>query len=139
MRLKMIFVDTSAFLALLDASDVYHPQAVQSWETLLRQGETLLTNNYVLVETVAIVQHRYGLQAVQVLQEELVPFLQIEWVDKDLHIAAVERLLASGRRRISLVDCISFETMRRLGVETAFTFDADFRQEGFQVIPAAEG
>lgn len=79
------------------------------------------------------------LRAVKVLQAELVPCLQLEWLDKDLDMAAIEQLLAIRQRHISLVDCASFKTMQHLGVKMAFTFGADFRQEGFQAIPAAEG
>ena len=38
-----------------------------------------------------------------------------------------------GRRRLSLVDCMSFVVMGKLGVTQAFAFDADFEREGFQL------
>jgi predicted nucleic acid-binding protein len=39
------------------------------------------------------------------------------------------------RRRTSLVDWVSFEVMRRRGIETAFAFDRDFATAGFAVVP----
>ncbi len=65
----------------------------------------------------------------------LIPILQVEWVDKALHERAMAILLAAGRRDLSLVDCVSFETMRRLGLTEVFTFDAHFAQQGFRCIP----
>ena len=43
--------------------------------------------------------------------------------------------IAAGRRGLSLVDLSSIETMRRLGIRSAFTFDRHFRQYGFETVP----
>lgn len=37
-------------------------------------------------------------------------------------------------KRYSLVDCISFATMRRLGIADVLTTDRHFRSEGFNVL-----
>ena len=50
------------------------------------------------------------------------------------HRAAAAALLAAGRRGISLVDCSSFEVMRRLGLERAFAFGRHFAEAGFQLV-----
>ncbi len=38
-------------------------------------------------------------------------------------------------KEISLTDCVSFELMERLRLDTAFAFDADFRDCGFRMLP----
>ena len=43
--------------------------------------------------------------------------------------------LAARRREVSLVDRVSFEVMRRLGLTTAFAFDAHFNDFVFKVLP----
>lgn len=48
------------------------------------------------------------------------------------HSAAVKRLLAANRRKLSLVDCASFECMRRFRLRRAFAFDEHFAKEGFE-------
>jgi predicted nucleic acid-binding protein len=65
------------------------------------------------------------------LYEEVTPLLQIEWVSEEQHRAAIEAALAAGRRKLSLVDCASFQTMRNRGLRTAFCFDTHFREQGF--------
>jgi predicted nucleic acid-binding protein len=52
--------------------------------------------------------------------------------------AAMSALLAANRRTLSLVDCTSFEIMRESGLDTVFTFDAHFSEQGFKVIPQTE-
>jgi predicted nucleic acid-binding protein len=89
----------------------------------------------VLVETLALVQRRMGLEAVQTLVSDMLPVLQVEWVDETEHWAGVQLLLSLGRRRVSLVDCVSFVQMRRLGLQKVFAFDTHFAEQGFVCLP----
>jgi len=130
-----VFVDTSAFFAVLDADDENHDAARQMWEDLLTQEVVLVCSNYVLVETLALVQRRLGIPAVRVFQEDIMPVLNVEWVDESLHQVGIASVLAAARRRLSLVDCASFEIMRRLGIKTAFAFDHHFDEQGFERVP----
>jgi predicted nucleic acid-binding protein len=131
------FVDTSAFFALLDADDAHRARARVHLQEVLAAGADLLTHEYVVVETTALVQRRLGLAALRRFVDDLLPLVEVAWVDEALHGEAREALLAAGRRNVSLVDWTSFLVMRRLGVRTAFTFDLDFGAEGFEVLPAS--
>lgn len=129
------FVDTSALLAVLDADDQNHSPANQTWEELVSQEEVLICTNYILVESFALVQHRLGMDAVRTLQEDILPLVNVEWMDSQTHNSSVMALLVADRRRLSLVDCASFVTMHRLALSTAFTFDHHFEELGFEIIP----
>jgi len=131
-----IFVDTSALFAILDADDLNHAQARDTWSRLLADTDELISTNYILVETLALVQRRLGMEAVKTLQDDVAPVLTIEWMDAPQHAVAINELIATGHRQISLVDWTSFGTMRRLRLRTAFAFDQDFRAQGFETIPA---
>jgi len=130
-----VFIDTSALFAVLDADDQNHERAKRVWVKLLTQDAEIVCTNYILVETFALVQHRLGMEAVRVLQEDVVPVLSVEWVDETCHHASVMALLIAARRQLSLVDCVSFYTMRRLGIKTAFTLDRHFAEQGFECLP----
>jgi predicted nucleic acid-binding protein len=129
------FVDTSALLAVLDADQSRHAEAAAAWRALLEGDAPLVVTNYVLVETYALAERRLGVEAVRVLTHDFVPLLVVEWIDEATHTAAVAALLTAGRRGLSLVDCASFLAMRRRGVTRAFAFDADFVEQGFDVVP----
>ena len=131
----MTFVDTSAFLAIFSVSDQNHLRAELCLREMREERQTLVTNNYVILESIALLQKRFGLDKVRGFQSKLLPLIQIEWIDKNLHEAAIQAVFQENRRGLSLVDCTAFQTMRRLGIETAFTFDSHFREEGFKVIP----
>ena len=132
------FIDTSAFYAVLDGDDRNHAAADAQWTELLRQGVELFTTSYVLVETYALLQHRLGLAAVRTFREDVYPLLHVDWIDRELHDGGTGALLSAQRRQLSLVDCISFESMRRRGVRHAFVFDPHFAKQGFLVLPREE-
>lgn len=129
-----IFVDTSAFLAVLDADDIEHERAKKTWEYLITNNELIICSNYVLIETFALVQHRLGIEAVRAFQKYVYPLLNIEWIGESDHRAGVAAVLAASRRKLSLVDCVSFDVMRRLGVNRIFCFDPHFEEQGFESI-----
>lgn len=130
-----LFVDTSALIALLDAADPQQESVCAVWARSLADQERLVTSNYILVETLAVVQRRFGTSAVHVLLDDIAPVLELHWIDEGLHEAAVRGLRAAGRRSLSLVDCTSFELMRALGLRDAFTLDAHFVEQGFSALP----
>ena len=133
-----LFIDTSALYALLDGDEPRHADVVAAWRTVTDNGRILLTSNYVLVETFALVQRRLGLEAVHALADVFVPLLQSVWVDEELHAAAVASLFTAAERRLSLVDCASFELMRRLGLTDVLALDSDFARQGFNLLPAGQ-
>jgi predicted nucleic acid-binding protein len=126
-----VFVDTSALLAVLNAGDENHSRAARTFRELIDSNEPLVTTNYVLIETTALLQHRFGLRAVRRLQDDVVPVIDVVWVDAALHGESTTALLVAGRRELSLVDCVSFGCMRQRGIVRAFHFDRHFRTHGF--------
>ncbi|MCY4468036.1 MAG: PIN domain-containing protein [Thiotrichales bacterium] len=130
-----LFVDTSALLTFLDADQPRHADVIDAWERAIAGDRHLFTSNYVLVESFALVQRRLGLDALRALADILVPLLRPLWIDEDLHAAAVAALFAASRRKLSLVDCTSFELMRRHGLTEALALDDDFARQGFGLLP----
>ena len=128
-----VFVDTSALYSLLDSADPTHQAAVATFTSL--KGEELVTHSYVLVEATSLVQRRLGVHAARALWERLLRPVRVVWVGEEVHVAAVNALLASHKMEVSLVDHTSFVVMRREAIATAFAFDADFAVEGFETLP----
>jgi predicted nucleic acid-binding protein len=129
-----VFVDTSAVYALLDRDDDNHARARSAWTGIVENGTVAVTSSYVLVETVALLQSRLGLEAVRAFEEAMVPVLHVEYVTGELHKLGMATLLVAARRRLSLVDCVSFEIMRRNGITASFSFDSHFKEQGFRLI-----
>ena len=128
-----VFVDSSALYGLLDDSDPNSARLAEQLKAL--KGRTLLTHNYVVVESAALVRRRFGVEAVRRLLNDVLPPIEIVWVEESIHRAAVSAFLAAGASRPSLVDYTSFEVMRNRRVQVALAVDRDFEHAGFDVIP----
>ncbi len=103
---------------------------------LLNSEVQIVVTDYIIVETVALLQSRIGLEAVRSFMEDLRPLFEIIWIDRGLHERAVSALLVANRRRLSLVDCSSFESMRDHGIDEVLTLDPHFHEQGFRCLPA---
>ena len=131
-----VFVDTSAFLALLDEKDHQNATAWKIWRHLGEIKAELTTTNYVYVESTALLQNPLGLACVRDFQKLFVSLISCTWVDATMHNPGMSFLLVANRRQLSLVDCVSFTAMRELGIEHYFAFDQHFDEQGFTKITA---
>jgi predicted nucleic acid-binding protein len=68
-----VYVDTSAIFALLDHRDYNHPLASQRLSWLFSPDVTMMTSNYVVVESCALLQRRVGLEAVETFRKQILP------------------------------------------------------------------
>jgi predicted nucleic acid-binding protein len=136
---SQVLVDTSAFYAVLDRDDSHHPQARGLWAGLLDREAALVTTNYIVVETCALVQNRLGLDAVRTFWQDMLPVVEVRWIGPELHSSAMLALLAANRRKLSLVDCANFLVMRAGGIRRAFAFDQHYREQGFEMEKASTG
>jgi len=134
MAIEKIFIDTSAFYALMDRSDSYHQSASKLWAHFLDKLYYLKTSNYVTVETLALLQNRLGFEAADLWSRDVLGIVETLWVDNVLHNLAVEIWFSLGRRKLSLVDCTSFIIMRHDKIEKVFGFDKHFTEHGFEVL-----
>ncbi|HYN07714.1 MAG TPA: PIN domain-containing protein [Vicinamibacterales bacterium] len=132
-----VFVDTSAFYAFVVRTEDSHGAVRETFADLLGAGRPLWTSSFVIVETMALLQHRIGLAAARDFDEEVLPVLRVHWVDERLYRLGTERLWRTDRRRVSLVDSVSLEFMKREGIRTALALDPHFREAGFEIVPTA--
>ncbi len=134
----MIFVDTSAFLAVENRKDACHQRARRFMDTCLKGGETLVTTDYVLDESYTIIRLRAG-HAVAVDFGEGVRrsrFMRVESVTSEIIDEAWRLFKKYGDHEFSFTDCTSFVVMERLTIAAAFAFDDDFQEYGqFHIKP----
>lgn len=132
-RQRSVFIDTSAFYALLDRRDRWNGAARQHLAAITDERRPLATSNLVVAETHALARSSLGHQ------------VAIRWLDSlDINLIMqteadhheVRNLLARYEDKdFSYTDALSFVLMQRLAIPVAFTFDAHFRQYGLEVIP----
>ena len=122
-----VFVDTSAFYALFDQGDDFHTHAQKIALELINNNVNLITSNYVLVETIALLQNRLNLAASRDFIEQIIPLYSTVWINEQIHTNGIKRFINEKKKKLSFVDCTSFEIMEMYDIKKAFTFDKHFK------------
>jgi len=130
----VVFVDTSAILALVHRDDACHERAVDAYTQLRNEAASLLTTSYVLLESVSLVQRRLSVQASIEVGERILRGYTVHWVDEWLHRAGWLTYREQARRLLSLVDCVSFAALEARSLRRVFAYDEHFRAAGYELI-----
>ena len=136
----ILFGDSSGWLAMYDERDKYHLAARRSFSALLNQPVTFLVTDYVIAETLTLMQGRLGHRKTVAFGEWLLSAPQVEQVrlDADLWNEAWHLFMQYDDQGFSFIDCASFVVMRRERLVDAYTFDRHFEQLGFRLWPGGK-
>lgn len=127
-----VFVDTSAWYALVRTQAAEHRVAVEAFERLAAERRRLVTTNHVIAESYTLVLVRAGHAAAQTFLRRVraSPVLARLHVPEAWEEAAEEMLTQFDDQPFSYVDATSFIAMRRLGLSEAFAYDRHFATAG---------
>ncbi|MGI9862447.1 PIN domain-containing protein [Moorella naiadis] len=134
---ELLFIDTSAWIALYDQDDAYHMDAVRFFtpDNLLMRRLIPVTTNFIFAEvyTYFCRNHSMAVTIGQSLKaSKILKLLHVEEADE---AKAWEIAQKYADKDFSYTDCTSFAVMRRLNCRKAFAFDTHFSQMGFEVLP----
>jgi hypothetical protein len=130
-----LLADTSGLLAILWDDDEHHRAAVEFQRR--NPKARFLLSELVVAELAARARVKVGARPTVEFTRDLLRSSRFELVLLDLELlqGALGRMERFSDKRLSLTDCVSFELMERLGIDSAFTFDRDFRDCGFRMVP----
>ncbi len=132
--MQSIFVDTGGWYAAIVRKDHDHKTAKQF---LMNNKFPLITSDYVMDETVTLLQSRIGHNYAVNFLDALQTSLQIQLIYlTPSHIAETIALFRNRPDKgWSFTDCSSFVLMHKYTIQIAFAFDEHFQQAGFQTKP----
>jgi predicted nucleic acid-binding protein len=130
---EKIFVDTVAWLALLNKNDDLHTHARQVMKMLRRQRAALITTEFVLLEVAdALSAPAHRGRTVEFINGlRRLPLLSILPAHQSLWTAGWQLYSDRPDQDWSLTDCISFTVMTQERLTQSFTSDHNFEQAGF--------
>lgn len=133
---QAVFIDTSAWLALINEADVDHSKARKIRNKLLESKRRFFITNYIVVEIAnSLCKVRWRPYAVKLIKSiQASEYIEILEIDRNIYEEALD--LYSGRtdKEWSLTDCASFVVMKQNGIQDAFTNDHHFEQAGFSIL-----
>ena len=139
--MKALFVDTAGWMACADAGDPAHAQCRAARDGALEAGQTLITSDFVVDETLTLLRVRLGLRAAETWWQQIDRSSRLRWerVDSDRFEKARQLFFRFRDKEFSFTDCTSFVIMREARLTHALTTDRHFRQAGFHVFPVIRG
>ena len=129
-----VFFDTCAFIALINYDDDFHSLASDLFTKAAHTDEKFFTSNYVILETVFLLQRELGLAAVNDFSKLLLPIINVICVDEKIHSNSLNNLMAAQKRKISLTDYSSFYIIDSYKIEMVFTFDKHFKEKDYKIL-----
>lgn len=128
------FLDTVGIIAIWDIADQWHSVAEPVYRRLLAARRPLVTTEAVLLECGNAVARRPYRPRIAALRRQLIHegLLVVPTPDE-----VEEAWAAYGRGEAGeagIVDHLSFQVMRRLGLTEAFTNDQHFQAAGFTTL-----
>ena len=131
---RRVFVDTSAWYALIDRGDPDHRPVVAQ---LNAHRGRLVTSNYIFDETLTLLRYRLGFEPAFRFGEQLrnTRLAYLQRISQQDEEAAWNIFAQYQDQSLSHTDCTSFSLMQRLKLTTAIALDNDFHLFGFQTLP----
>lgn len=134
--MKEVFVDTGGFYAALNRKDQHHREATILFHHAVEEAWRLLTSNFVVAETHALILTRLGRDLAAAWLRN-VPAAVIRISEEDERKA--RRIIFGYRdKAFSYCDATSFAVMDRLRIRHVMAFDPHFAQYGKFVLVRAQ-
>ena len=134
----MIFVDTGAWIAILNPNDQYHREAIAIYKGLQQQKTRFLTTDYIIDETVTRLRYdtshsvavMYLSQTERLVEENILTVIEI---DNRVFQDAKALFRQYNSARLSFTDCTSFVVCHENNIREAFAFDQHFAMMGIDL------
>lgn len=126
-----VFIDTSAFIALLVESEINHKMVAKKYSDYRQQRDAFLTSDYVLDELFTRLLHykldlrKYIEKLKSSIAKNEIAVLHIE---EGLFEKALEIFLKFSEHKISFTDATSYVLYKDFALDEIFTLDSDFKK-----------
>ncbi len=137
-RHRLIFVNTSGWLALYNPTDPNHAAARGLWDDLRNQPVRFVTTDYVLDQVFTAMKMFGSLDAAQALNTVVnnTSLLRFFMTDSVIFERAWKVFVDDEHPQFTFTDCINYAVIQYLGADEVFTFDRNFSAPGLVILPA---
>ncbi|MFO7295339.1 MAG: PIN domain-containing protein [Clostridia bacterium] len=143
MERDSIFLDTGAWIALVNSRDQWHQQAKKTYQMMPRYWERV-SSIMVISETYTFLRYRMhadvAIQFLRIIEEaEEEGYLKVHYLDYGIRKLSEQILHDFQDQNLSYVDATSIAIMKLLGIRKVFGFDHHFLISGFELVPSLDG
>jgi predicted nucleic acid-binding protein len=133
------FVDTSGYFSLVNRNDHLHAVAKSIAAKLAKDATRLVTTDYVIDETVTLLQSRNLGYVARPWLDQLFSndSIEIVWMNAERFEEVRRFFTKHADKEWSFTDCFSFCVMRERQISQALASDQHFRQAGYLTLIGA--
>jgi len=136
-----VFIDTSAFIALLVSSEKWHQQVVDQYQNYKKENAFFFTNYFVLNELYTRLIYDFdkkkcekAINKIRNLKEE--GKMGVFEIDPVLFKKSERAFLKFSEHKISFTDATIYVCVKEYKLDEVFTLDSDFRKIGLKASPS---
>ncbi len=139
--MNALFVDTSGWMACVDAADAAHDASCKARDAALESGTLLVTTDYVADEALTLIRARLGMAITEAWWRQIEGSSRVrwEWIDAVRAERARSAFFRHSDKEWSFTDCTSMVVMHEMKLKQVLTSDHHFQQMGFQLVPSLAG
>lgn len=133
---RLIFVNSTAWLALYNPNDPNHEAARDLWRDLSSEPVRFITTDYVLDQVFTVMKSFGSLEAAEALNTVLMrtALLRLFMTDSVIFERAWKIFREDEHPQFTFTDCVNYAVIQYLGATEVFTFDRNFTAPGLTVL-----
>lgn len=136
---SIVFIDSSAWIAILDETNTNNRIARDYYKKLLEQNARLITNTFVIDESLSFLKSGFGNNFAQnfleiVDESVLTVNLKVDWISRRVRRNAINSFLKTSNN-LQIRHYYIFESLKRKKVDIVFSFDEHLKTFDFPVMP----
>jgi predicted nucleic acid-binding protein len=140
MKIMTCFIDSSAWLAVIESNHPKHKAAKSYFQQLLEDNAKLYTNNIVIDKVLQNIKtNRSGEKArrfLNIIDESVLTInLRIDWISRRIRRTSINQYLKSSEKSLTLDHFYIQESLKRKHVDIIFSFDESLLNFGLPLMP----
>ena len=137
---SIVFIDTSAWIAILDDKKSNHSEARIYFDRLLAQSSRIVTNNFIVDETIALLKGKFSSdfakQFLAIINESVLSVtLRVDWISRRNRRIALDNFFKTSNVNLSLKHFYIYESLKRKKVDFVFSYDEHLKHFDIPVMP----
>ena len=134
--MEKLFIDTSAFFAIINARDLNHDIALKFFKNDINNFE-VFSSDFVISETLTLIRRKMGSPIAfnwggKIIQSN---FIKILYSDENIFLDSWQTFIKFEDQDFSFIDCTSFLHMKENKIRCCFCFDTHFSIYGYSSLP----
>jgi len=137
---SVVFIDTSAWVAVINQKDDNYKSARKYFEKLLELNSRLVTNSLIIDDTLLYLKSNFGntfaKQFLSVIDESSMSVnLRVDWISRRIRRNALDGFLKSSNNDLQIKHFYIYESIKRKKVDIVFSYDKRLKHFDFPVMP----